>query len=169
MNGETVRNTRGRILWIKARRLSGQTINIVNVYQATADKPEMQKRIYESLTRALNAEYDPCILVGDFNASIAGGRTNYGQPTSSNTTTMADAALADFVEKTKGKILPPAQDSWRNPFGMHTETREAKLDFAIIYNFEEAEVEGYVDWISMLHDHVRVGFAIGNSLWEGIQ
>jgi hypothetical protein len=48
-------------------------------------------------------------------------------------------------------------------------SREAKLDFANTYNLEEAEVEGYVEWISMLHDHVRVGFAIGDSLWEGIQ
>jgi hypothetical protein len=47
---------RGRILWIKARTLSGKSINIVNVYQATVDKPEMSKRIYEALTRALNAE-----------------------------------------------------------------------------------------------------------------
>ena len=56
---------RGRILWIKARTLSGKTINIVNVYQATVDKPEMQKRMYETLTRTLNAEHDPCILVGE--------------------------------------------------------------------------------------------------------
>jgi hypothetical protein len=159
---------RGRILWIKARTLSGKSINIVNVYQATADKPEMQKRIYEALTRALNSEHNPCILVGDFNASIKEGRTNYAQPNPLNTTTMADEAFADFVEKTKGKIVPPAQASWRNPFG-GIRSREAKLDFAITYNFEEAEAEGYIDWISMLHDHARVGFAIGDSLWEGIQ
>ncbi len=48
-------------------------------------------------------------------------------------------------------------------------SREAKLDFANTYNLEEEEVEVYVEWISMLHDHVRVGFAIGDSLWEGIQ
>ena len=159
---------RGRILWIKARTLSGKSINIVNVYQATADKPEMQKRIYEALTRAINSEHDPCILVGDFNVSIKEGRTNYAQPNPSNITTMADATFAEFVEKTKGKIRPPSQASWRNPFG-GIRSREAKLDFAITYNFEEAEVEGYVDWISMLHDHTRVGFAIGDSLWEGIQ
>ncbi len=131
---------RGRILWIKARTLSGKTINIVNVYQATADKPEMQKRMYETLTRAFNSEHDPCILVGDFNVSI----------------------------EAKGKILTPDQDSWRNPFG-GIRSREAKLDFVVTYNFEEAETKGYVDWISMLHDHVRVGFAIGDSLWEGAQ
>jgi endonuclease/exonuclease/phosphatase family metal-dependent hydrolase len=117
----------------------------------------MQKRIYESLTWVISvwfsAEHDPCILVGDFNVSIEAGRANYDQPSPLNFTTMADTAFADFVEKTKRKILPPAQDSWRNPFG-GIRSREAKLDFAIIYNFEEAEVEGYVDWISMLHDQL---------------
>jgi hypothetical protein len=48
-------------------------------------------------------------------------------------------------------------------------SREAKLDFAITYNLEETEVEDYVDWISMLHDYARVGFVIGDSLWEVIQ
>ena len=81
---------------------------------------------------------------------------------------MADEALADFIEQTKGTLIPPAQASWRNPFGGRR-NRGAKLDFAITYNIEEVEAEGYVDWISMLHDHARVGFAIGDSLWEGIQ
>jgi hypothetical protein len=81
---------------------------------------------------------------------------------------MVDATFEDFVEKTKGKILPPAQASWRNPFG-GIRSREGKLDFVVTYNFEESEIEGYVDWISMLHDHDRVDFAIGDSLWEGIQ
>jgi hypothetical protein len=96
--------------------------------------------MYEALTRVLNSEHDPCILVGDFNSIIEGGRTNYAQPNPSNTTTMADATFADFVEKTKGKILPPVQDSWRNPFG-GIRNRESKLDFAVTYNFEEAETK----------------------------
>ena len=118
---------RGRILWIKARTLSGETINIVNVYQTTSDKLEMQKRIYEALTRTLNAEHDPCIRVDDFNDIIEGGRTNYDQPRTLKFTSMTDAVFADFVEKMKDKILPPAQFSWRNPFG-GVRSREAKDD-----------------------------------------
>jgi hypothetical protein len=81
---------------------------------------------------------------------------------------MADEDFAEFVGKTNGNIVPPVQDSWRNPFG-GTRNRETKLDFAITYNLEETGVEGYVDWINMIHDHARLGFAIGDSLWEGIQ
>ena len=104
----------------------------MNVYQATANQPEMQKRIYEALTRVINAEHDPCILVGDFNASIKDGRVNYAPPQPQNFTTMADEAFVEFVGKTNGKIVPPAQVSWRNPFG-GIRSREAKLDFAITY------------------------------------
>ena len=102
---------KGRVLWVKARTLSGKLINIVNVYQATANRPEIQKRIYEALTRAINEEHDPCILVGDFNASIKDGRVNYAPPQPQNFTTMADEAFAEFVGKTNGKIVPPAQSS----------------------------------------------------------
>ncbi len=70
--------------------------------------------------------------------------------------------------KTNGTLVPPAQASWRNSFG-GIRSREAKLDFAITYHLEEEVVEGYVDWISTLNDHARVGFAIGDSLWAGIQ
>jgi hypothetical protein len=100
---------RGRILWIKERTLSGKSINIVNVCQATADQPEMQKQIYEALTRVLNAEHDPCILVGDFNASIKDGRTNCVRPHPLNITTRADEAFTDFVRESKATIIPPAQ------------------------------------------------------------
>jgi endonuclease/exonuclease/phosphatase family metal-dependent hydrolase len=71
----------------------------------------MQKRIYEVLTRALNTEHDPCILVGDFNVSIKDGRTNYAQPHPMNITTITDEAFSDFVDKTKDTIIPPAQAS----------------------------------------------------------
>jgi hypothetical protein len=81
---------------------------------------------------------------------------------------MADEAFADFVGKTNGTIVPPAKTSWRHPFG-GIRSRESKLDFAITYNLEETVVGGYVDWINTIHDHARVGFAIGDSLWTGIQ
>ncbi len=163
-----VRLGKGRVLWIKARTLSGKTVNIVNVYQTTARHPGMQRRIYEALIRTINAEHEPSILVGDFNASIKDGRVNYAPPRPQNYTTIADEAFADFVGRTNGTLIPPAQASWRNPFG-GIRSREAKLDFAITYHLENEVVEGYVDWISTIHDHARVGFAIGDSLWAGIQ
>jgi hypothetical protein len=69
-----VRLGKGRVLWIKARTLSGKMINIVNVYQTTANHPEMQMRIYEVLTRVINAEHEPCILVGKKKTMVAHAR-----------------------------------------------------------------------------------------------
>ncbi len=101
----------GRILWIKARTSLGNAVNIINVYQATSKNPALQQRLYDAITLALNAEHDPCILLGDFNASIEGGRTNYARPGRKNSTTIADATFDSFVETTKGTNLPPGQAS----------------------------------------------------------
>jgi hypothetical protein len=46
--------------------------------------------------------------------------------------------------------------------------KKAKLDFAVVYNLDEDVSEGYTDWISPLHDHARVSFAIGDSIWGNI-
>ncbi len=88
------------------------------------------------------------------NASIQGGRTNYAPPSDDNPTTIADRTFPNFV-------------SWKNPFG-DTKGKKAKLDFAVVYNLDEEVSEGYTDWISPLHDHTRVSFAIGDSIWGNI-
>ena len=56
---------------------AGPKVDIVNVYQHTSSHPQRQRRSYAALTRALNMITDPCMLFGDFNASIQGGRLNY--------------------------------------------------------------------------------------------
>ncbi len=124
---------KGRILWIKATTVTGKRVNIVNVYQTTSDKPDVQQRIYATPTRALSKETDPCILVGDFNASIKGGRYRYVKSSTENPTTVADMTFTEFVEKTGDTILPPVQVSWKNPF-RGARGQETKLDFAVIYN-----------------------------------
>ena len=155
---------KGRILWIKATTVTGKRVNILNVYQATSDKPDVQQSIYVTLKRALDKETVPCILLGDFNASMKGGRYRYAKSSSEDPTTSADMTFTEFVEKTGGIVLPPIQVSWKNPF-RGTRGQETRLDFAVIYNLQEEMVEDYTDWISVLHDHTRVGYAIGESLW----
>ena len=105
--------------------------------------------------------------MGDVNASIPGGRTNYAPPSDGNPTTITDRTFANFVETTKGTIFPPVQVSWKKPFG-GTKGKKAKLDFAVVYNLEEEVTDGYTDWISPLHDHARVSFDIGGSIWGDI-
>ncbi len=102
---------RGRVLWIKATTITGEKVNIINVYQATSKNHEQQERLYDALARDLVLTTDPCILLGDVNASILGGRTNYASPSDDNPTTIADRTFANFVETTQGRIFPPNQDS----------------------------------------------------------
>ncbi len=158
---------RGRVLWIKATTITGKKVNIINVYQATSQNHEQQEKLYDTLSKALGPTTDPCILIGDVNASILGGRINYAPPSDDNPTTIADRTFANFVETTQGRIFPPDQDSWKKPFG-GIKGKKAKLDFAVVYNLDEEVSEGYTDWMSPLHDHARVSFAIGDSIWGNI-
>jgi hypothetical protein len=101
------------------------------------------------------------------NVRILGGRTNYAPPNDDNPTTIADRTFDNFVETTQGRIFPPNQASWKKPFG-DTKGKKEKLDFAVVYNLDEEVSEGYTDWISPLHDHARVSFDIGDSIWGDI-
>ena len=49
-----------------------------------------------------------------------------------------------------------------------TRRTEAKIDFGILYNLQETVVEGCVKWICPLHDHDRVSFTVGDSVWGNI-
>jgi hypothetical protein len=108
------------------------------------------------------------MFFGDFNASTCGGRVNYAPAHANNPTTIADQAFAEFIESTNGTVIPPARSTWKHPFG-GLNGQEAKLDFGIVYNLHEELAEAEVDWISPLHDHARVSFTIGNTVWGNIQ
>jgi hypothetical protein len=71
------------------------------------------------------------------------------------------------LTRQKVTIFPPAQTSWKKPFG-DIKGKKAKSDFAVVYNLDEDATDDYTDWISPLHDHTRVGFAIGDSIWGDI-
>ncbi len=85
-----------------------------------------------------------------------------------NPTTIADQAFGEFVEVTKGTLIPPDQDTWKNPFG-GVKGQESKLDFGIVCNMQEETVESTVEGIIPLHDHARVNFTVGDSVWGNIQ
>ena len=38
----------------------------------------------------------------------------------------------------------------------------------VVYNLDEEVSEDYTDFISPLHDHTRVSFTIGDSIWGNI-
>jgi hypothetical protein len=125
----------GRVLWIKAVTVTGQKVDIVNVYQHTSKYPQKQQCLYADLTTALRSIKDPCMIFGDFNVSTCGGRVNYAPAHANNPTTIADQAFAEFIEDTKGRIVPPARSTWKNPFG-GLEGQEAKLNVGIVYNLQ---------------------------------
>jgi endonuclease/exonuclease/phosphatase (EEP) superfamily protein YafD len=104
---------RGRVLWIKAVTVTGQRVDLVNVYKHTSRYPQKQQRLQATLTKALTSIKDPCMFFGDFNASTCGGRVNYAPAHTNNPTTIADQAFAEFIEATNGTVIPPARSTWK--------------------------------------------------------
>ena len=151
----------GRILWIEAVTKTGCRVHIINVYQHTADRPESQRALLGIVERILFlCGNHPKILIGDVNASIAGGRVNYSK--GNTKTKQADALLAEFLDRTKGDLMSTTGHTWRDP---HTE-KAAKLDMVILYNVSRNANQGEAQWTgAQEHDHARIAMAIGQELW----
>jgi len=151
----------GRILWIEAVTKTGHHIHIINVYQHTADRPESQRALLGIVERILlRCGASPKIIIGDVNASVAGGRQNYS--TGSTGTEQADALLAEFLDRTQGDLMLTTGPTWRDP---HSE-RAAKLDMAILYQVSRNANQGEAQWTGAQgHDHARIAMAIGQELW----
>ena len=151
----------GRILWIEAFTKTGRRVHIINVYQHTADRPESQKALLGIVERILlRCGRDPQIVIGDVNASIAGGRYNYSD---GNTAAKeADALLAVFLDRTQGKPMSTTKPTWRDPHS----NRTAKLDIAILYDVSRETDHGEAQWTgAQEHNHARIAMAIGQELW----
>jgi hypothetical protein len=150
-----------QILWKETLTKTGCRVHIINIYQHTADRPESQRSLLGIVERILlMCGKDPEIIIGDVNASTAGGRHNY---TDGNTTAKAaDALLADFLDKTKGKPMFTTRPTWKDP---HSD-RTAKLDIAILYEVSRETDHGEAQWSgAQEHDHARIAMAIGQELW----
>jgi hypothetical protein len=131
----------GRILWIEVVTKTGHQIHIINVYQHTADRPESQRALLGIVERILLRGGDvPKILIGDVNASIAGGRQKYS--VGNIRTEQADALLAEFLDRTQGDLMSTTGHTWRDP---HSE-RAAKLDMVILYKVSRNADQGESQW-----------------------
>jgi hypothetical protein len=136
-------------------------VHIINVYQHTADRPDSQRALLGIVERILfRCGSVPKIIIGDVNASIAGGRHKYSA--GSLRTEHADALLAEFLDRTQGDLMSTTGHTWRDP---HSD-RAAKLDMAILYKVSRNEDQDEAQWTGAQgHDHARIAMVIGQELW----
>ena len=116
----------GRILWIDAVTKTGHRVQLINIYQHTADRPESQRALLGIVERILLTDQGPKILTGDVNASITGGRAHYAL--GNTAARKADTLFKDFLTRTQGSIMSTTGPTWKDPYSERT----AKLDFAIL-------------------------------------
>ena len=73
----------GRVLWLDAITHEGERISIINIHQATARRPDLQRRVNTHIQAEMNkSEGRRRIMGGDLNAATS--RTGYSISTKSH-------------------------------------------------------------------------------------
>ena len=73
----------GRVLWLDAITHEGERISIINIHQATARRPDLQRRVNTQIQAEMNkSEGRRRIMGGDLNAATS--RTGYSISTKSH-------------------------------------------------------------------------------------
>ena len=66
----------GRVLWLDAMTHEGESVSIINIHQATARRPDLQKRVNTHIQAKMNkSERRRKNMGGDLNAATS--RTGY--------------------------------------------------------------------------------------------
>ena len=93
----------GRVLWLDAMTHEGESVRIINMYQATARRPDLQKRVNTHIQAEINkSEGRRRIVGGDLNAATS--RTGYSISTKSHVEKV-DNQFQEFIQRTGGSLI----------------------------------------------------------------
>jgi len=87
----------GRVLWLDAMTHEGERISIINIHQATARRPDLQRRLNAHIQAEMNkSEGRRRNMGGDLN--VATSRTGYSISTNSHFEKV-DNQLQEFIQR----------------------------------------------------------------------
>ena len=93
----------GRVLWLDAMTHEGERISIINIHQATARRPDLQKRVNTHIQAEKNkSEGRRRITGGDLNAATS--RTRYSISTKPHFEKV-DNQFQEFIQRTGGSLF----------------------------------------------------------------
>jgi len=129
MDPDTCREIDGRLSITQAQTPTGNTFQVINIYQFTAANPAGQTDMWATTENWINKQKDNRIIVqGDLNCAHPGCRWEYAQPLNRDIGT-ADNKLEHFLENTNGCFHTQQEHTWKGK-----ECRAA-LDHAITWNY----------------------------------
>ena len=145
----------GRLQVISTKTKDGGKLNIINMYQFTAEnimeREELWKYVRDWVARR---PLEKTILVGDLNCAGPGGREGYAHPLHSSLSA-ADKGLLDFCDSSDGTLTSPPGFTWARG------NQRAVLDHAVSWNMviSSPKVE-HLGEIHKRYDHDCVSFGL---------
>jgi len=161
----------GHILWLDAMTHEGERISIIIIHQATARRPDLQKRVKTHIQAEMNkSEGRRRILGEDLNAATS--RTGYSISTKSHFEKV-DNQFQEFIQRTGGSLIQSEAHTRKDLMSGTSldDIKSATLDHIITWNFsndDTAEMpapKSTVHWIgACAKDHALISCTIDEQL-----
>jgi len=151
----------------------GERISIINIYQATARRPDLQRRVTTHIqAEMIISEGRRRIIEGDLNAATS--RTGYSISTKSHLEKV-DNQFQEFIQRTGGSLIQSEAHTRKDLMGGASldDIKSATLDHIITWNFsndDTAEMpapKSTVHWVgACANDHALISCTIDEQLFS---
>jgi len=161
----------GRVLWLDAMTHEGEHISIIDIHQATARRPDLQRCVNTHIQAEMNkSEGRRRIMGGDLNAAL--WRTGYSISTKSYFEKV-DNQFQEFIQKTGGSLIQSEAHTRKDLMSSASldDVKSATLDHIITWNFsnddtaEKPAPKSTVHWLgACANDHALTSCTIDEQL-----
>jgi len=121
----------GRVLWHDAMTHEGEHISIINIHQATATRPDLQRRVNTHIQAEMKkSEVRQRIMGGDLNAATS--RTEYSSSTKSHFEKV-DNQFQEIIQRTGASLIESEAHTCKDLMGGASldDIKSATLDHII--------------------------------------
>jgi len=161
----------GCIFWLDAMTREGERISIINIHQATARRPDLQRRVNTQIQAETNkSEGRRRIMGGDLNAATS--RTGYSISTKSHFEKV-DNQFQECIQRTGGSLIQSEAHTRKDLMGGASldDIKSATLDHIITWIFSNDDTadilapKSTVHWLgAYANNHALISCTIDEQL-----
>jgi len=151
------------VLWLDAITHEGERISIINIHQATARRPDLQRRVNTHIQAEINkSEGRRRIIGGDLNTTTS--RTGYSISRKCHFEKV-DNQFQDFIQRKAGSLIQSEAHTRKDLMGGASldDIKSATLDHIITWNFSDDDTaemlapKSTVHWLgACVNDHALI-------------
>ena len=161
----------GRVLWLDAMTHEGERISIINIHQATARRPNLQRCVNTHIKAGMKkSEGRQIIMGGDLNTATL--RTGHSISTKSHLEKV-DNQFQDLIQRTGGSLIQSETHTRKDLMGGVSldDIKSATLDHIITWKFsndDTAEMPAPKSTVHLIgacvNDHALISCTIDEQL-----